>query len=203
MSTVQHEPTVVSFGKDVLDRMVIAVERVRERLLRAAATLDAAGIPYAVIGGNAVAAWVSKVDPAAVRNTADVDLLIDRRDLERVKTAMQTAGFVHRHAAGIDMFLDGPAAKPRDAVHICFAGEFIRPTYAEPAPYLSSTARHESFSVLSLESLVRMKLTSFRDKDRTHLRDMIELGIIDARWPAKYIPELATRLQHLLDTPEN
>src|SRR5436190_24200709 len=80
MSTVQHEPTVVSFGKDVLDRMVIAVERVRERLLRAARALDSAGIPYAVIGGNAVAAWVSKFDPAAVRNTADVDILIDRRD---------------------------------------------------------------------------------------------------------------------------
>ncbi len=39
-----------------LDRMVRAVEKVRERLLRATGALDAAGLPYAVIGGNAVAA---------------------------------------------------------------------------------------------------------------------------------------------------
>ncbi len=47
--------------------MVNAVERVRDRMLRAAAALEKAKIPYAVVGGNAVAAWVSRVDEAAVR----------------------------------------------------------------------------------------------------------------------------------------
>ena len=61
--------------EDLLDRMVRAVEKVRERLHRAASALEAAGIPYAVVGGNAVAAWVATVDEAAVRNTQDVDLL--------------------------------------------------------------------------------------------------------------------------------
>jgi len=46
-----------------------------------------------------------------------------------------------------------------------------------------------------------MKLTSFRDKDRTHLRDMIEVGLIDATWVARFPPPLAERLQLLLDTP--
>jgi hypothetical protein len=69
---------VVSFGEDVLERMVLAVELVRERLKRATSALEAAQVPYAVIGGNAVAAWVSRVDPEAARNTADVDILIDR-----------------------------------------------------------------------------------------------------------------------------
>ena len=40
-----------------------------------AAALNQAGIPYAVVGGNAVASWVATVDAGAVRNTRDVDLL--------------------------------------------------------------------------------------------------------------------------------
>jgi hypothetical protein len=47
-----------------------------------------------------------------------------------------------------------------------------------------------------------MKLTSYRDKDKTHVRDMIGVGLVDATWPARYPPELAARLQHLLDTPD-
>ncbi len=65
-----------------------------------------------------------------------------------------------------------------------------------------ATQRHETFSVLSFEPLVRMKLTSFRDKDKTHLRDLIDVGLIDQSWPAKFQPELAARLQSLLDNPE-
>ncbi len=51
-------------------------------------------------------------------------------------------------------------------------------------------------------SLVRMKLTSFRDKDRMHLRDFLEVGLIDANWIERFSPELAARLQHLVDTPD-
>lgn len=202
MATDPTLPTVVSFGEDVLKRMVLAVELVRERLRRAASALDVAGVPYAVIGGNAVAAWVSRIDPAAARNTIDVDLLVSRSDLERVKSALATVGFVYRHTASIDMFLDGQNGKARDAVHVIFAGEKVRQEYAQPAPDITSVERHEAFNVLSLEALTQMKLTSFRDKDRTHLRDMIDVGLIDASWPKKFSPELAARLQHLLDTPD-
>src|SRR5712692_7855815 len=105
------------------DRMARAVEKVRERLLRAAAALEKAGIPYAVVGGNAVAAWVSRVDEAAVRNTQDVDILLSRADLDAAAAALAQAGFVRRHVMGIEMFLDGPQAKARDAVRVVFAGE--------------------------------------------------------------------------------
>ena len=44
----------VSFDNSMLDRMVLAVERVRDRLKRTASTLQAAGIPYAVVGGSGV-----------------------------------------------------------------------------------------------------------------------------------------------------
>src|SRR5947209_6716672 len=124
----------VPLGEVSWERMIRAVEKVRERLRRAAAALDAAGVPYAVAGGNAVAAWVSRVDEAAVRNTQDVDILIRRADLPAARAALEAAGFVYRHAAGIDMFLDGPGAKARDAVHVVFAGEKVRPEYVEPAP---------------------------------------------------------------------
>src|SRR5882762_3148452 len=111
--------------------MVDAVELVRQRLLKASAALRGAGIAYAVVGGNAVAAWVATVDEAAVRNTQDVDILIRRADFPAAVAALNAAGFVHRHAAGLDLFLDGPAGNPRQAVHVIFASEFVRK--GEPA----------------------------------------------------------------------
>jgi hypothetical protein len=189
------------------DRMIRAVEKVRDRLNRAVAALDAAGIPYGVVGGNAVASWVSRVDEAAVRNTQDVDLLLNRDDLERAKAALVIAGFVYRHVKSIDMFLDGEGAKARDAVHILFADEKVRPNdFAKAASVLETELTQTDWSVpfrvVSLEALVRMKLTSYRDKDRTHLRDLIDVGLVDASWPARYPGELGRRLQALLDTPD-
>jgi hypothetical protein len=185
-----------------LDRMVRAVEKVRERLLRATSALERAGVIYAVAGGNAVSAWVSSVDESAVRNTQDVDILIRREDLPAAKEALEGVGFRYRHAAGIDMFLDGEGAKARDAVHIVFAAEKVRREYLFPAPTLDESSRAPSFRVLTLEALVRMKLTSFRDKDRVHVRDMIGVGLIDESWCNRLPRELAGRLQELLNDPE-
>ena len=189
-------------GLLALDRMERAVEKVRDRLLRSTAALEAAGVPYAVIGGNAVMAWVEQVDEAAVRFTQDVDLVLRRDDLERAKTALEKAGFVHRRSAGIEMFLDGPGAKARDAVHVIFSGEKVRPEYVAPVPDVAESVSFKSYRVLSLEAVVRMKLTSNRRKDQVHLLDMLGVGLIDATWPARYPPELAARLQHLIDTPD-
>ena len=192
----------LTIGDVSWERMIRAVEKVRDRLQRAAAALDRAGIPYAVTGGNAVAAWVSRVDEAAVRNTRDVDILIRRRDFDAVRQALGQAGFVYRHAAGLDTFLDGAGAKARDAVHIVMAGEKVRAEYLLPAPDVTETEATPDFRLLSLDALVRMKLTSFRDKDRMHLRDLIDVGLIDDRWPARLPAELGARLQRLLDDPD-
>lgn len=202
MSISDHSPTVVPLSEELLERMVLAVEKVRDRLLRATAALESAKIPYAVIGGNAVAAWVSKVDPGAARNTVDVDIMVNRADLPAVKTALEGAGFVHYVLMDVHMFLDGPNGRPRDAVHLHFTGEKVKQMYSEPAPTLASLDTHESHKLLALEPLVVMKLTSFRDKDRTHLRDMIEVGIIDDTWLPRLPAELAPRLQELLDDPD-
>jgi hypothetical protein len=194
--------STLRIDEDLLERMVRAVEKVRERLHRAARALEEARIPYAVIGGNAVAAWVATVDESAVRNTQDVDILLRRSDLETAKSALATAGFAYRHVKGIDMFLDGPRAKARDAVHIIFAGERVRSEDPVPAPEVNESEVTGSIRAVALEPLVKMKLTSYRKKDQVHLLDMIEVGLIDETWLPRLPAELAPRLKELLDNPE-
>jgi hypothetical protein len=153
------------------------------------------------VGGNAVAAWVSRVDEAAIRNTRDVDILLRRADLPRAREALEQSGFIYRHAKSIDMFLDGEGAKARDAVHIVFANEKVRESDVVALPDVDDSESGGQFRVVTLAALVKMKLTSYRDKDRTHLRDMIDLELIDEAWRERFPPELASRLQALLDDP--
>lgn len=193
---------VATYAAVSWERMSNAVENVRRRLLRAARALENARVPYAVAGGNAVAAWVSRVDETAVRNTQDVDIVLCRADLPAARAALEQVGFVYRHVASIDMFLDGPDAKARDAVHIVFAAEKVRADYAAPVPDVSESEATETFRLLSLDALVRMKLTSFRDKDRVHLRDLMDVGLVDASWLKKVPAILRPRLQELLDNPQ-
>ncbi len=189
-------------GLAILDRMVSAVDKVRERLLRATAALEEAEVLYAVVGGNAVAAWVARIDEAAVRNTQDVDILLRRSDFAAAGVALARAGFVYRHVAGMDVFLDGSNAKAREAVHVIFAGEKVRPHEALPNPDVAQSVFLPPYKVLSLEALVQIKLTAFRIKDKTHLIDLRDIGLIDTSWAERYPPELAERLQSLLDDPD-
>jgi len=195
-------PGVHLMGDGTLQRMVLAVEKVRDRLKRAATCLESAGIPYAVIGGNAVAAWVSEVDPSAVRNTQDVDILLNRSDLDGAEKALGTAGFVRRDSSGITMFLDGAEARARDAIHVVFAGEKVRPEHPQPAPTLSRVVSGSGHRLLDLELLVGMKLTAFRLKDQVHLQDLASVGLIDHSWPTRFSQPLADRLRQILDNPE-
>jgi len=204
-----HLPKPV-LGPVSWENMARGIEKVRERLLRATAVLESAGVPYAVIGGNAVAAWVSRVDESVVRNTQDVDLLLRRDDLPQAKVALEAAGFVHRSVSilrgkgDMEMFLDGPGAKARDAVHLIFAGEKVTEDSLEPSPLIDEIdpGATEGFRLLRLEALVCMKLTSFRLKDRVHLLDMMETGQLDASWLDRVPASLRGRLQELLDNPE-
>src|SRR3954470_23956856 len=102
----QWTAKTVSMSVEILDRMERAVAKVRERLLRATRALNEAGIPYAVVGGNAVASWVATVDEGAVRNTRDVDLLVRRNDLLAITDALQRAGFVAGTLLDVVMFRD-------------------------------------------------------------------------------------------------
>ncbi len=187
---------------DILERMARAVNEVQLRLHRAAQALEAAKVPYAVIGGNAVAAWVAKIDEGAVRNTRDVDILIRRDDLEAAKAAMDVIGFEYAFTSGVHLFFERPGGKPSEGVHLLFAGEKVKPTDPVPCPEMSESVRGAAFQVLTLEALVRMKLVAFRRKDQVHLQDMIRLGLLDATWPEKFPDVLAARLREILADPD-
>jgi hypothetical protein len=188
-------------GQAMWARMERAVEKVQQRLKRATAVLEQAGIPYAVVGGNAVRIWVAQVDEAAVRTTREVDVLLRRDDLDRAVAAMEAAGFTYCHAANLTMFLESPESSARDAVHIVFSGEMVRAGDPEANPDVEPFEVAEDFRTLPLERLVRMKLNSFRLKDRVHLLDMLDAGLIDASWPARFPETLGQRLQGLIDNP--
>lgn len=188
-------------GMMSLDRMALAVANVRERLERATAALKSAGIDYAVIGGNAVFLWVEAYGEGGERNTPNVDFLISRADLAPAAAALERVGFV-----GVtdrpDLFLDGPNGSPRTRLRLLFAQEQVRESDLLPNPGCREVVRLGAFAVLPLESLVQTKLVAYRIVDRVHLRDLLDMGLIDAAWTQRYPPELAERLQTLVDTPD-
>ena len=65
--------------------------------------------------------------------------------------------------------VDETAVRNTQAVDIVL----LRAHYPEAVPDVSESEKTEAFYLLSLDALVRMKLTSFRDKGRVHLRDLM------------------------------
>lgn len=187
-------------GEELWNRMERAVEKVNERLRKTVGILEAAGVPYAVVGGHAVRAWVAQVDEAALRTTRDVDILVRPHDLPAVIAAMTAAGFYHRQTMGLDMFVEHPDASARDAVHVLLCGNVERGGGVNPD--IEPVVRANDFQTVALETLVCMKLNANRRKDQVHLLDMISLGLIDASWLARLPENLQPRLQALLDDPD-
>ena len=181
-------------------RMINAVEAVKERACRAAAALEQAGIPYAVAGGNAVAAWVARVDEDAVRNTNDVDILVRRSDFDAIKQALEGVGFEYHFVNGVERFIDGPDGKPSRGVHLLFANEKVKDSYPVPTADVTESVPAQSYVVVTLEALVRMN--AYRRKDQVHLQDLLDVGLIDQSWCSRLCPQHAERLQQLIDTPD-
>lgn len=176
----------------------MAMERVEQRLRKVTSALDAAGVPYAVVGGNAVAAWVATADPGATRTTKDVDLLVNRADVERVSTVMTRLGFQREDMRSITLFIDPAEPNRKTGVHLVWAGERVRPSYGVPAPTTDEAVRGpEGFLVLSLSALVRMKLTSLRNIDRVHVEDLLRVGLIDAPVRAELPSVLRAKLEEI------
>jgi hypothetical protein len=59
-----------------------------------------------------------------------------------------------------------------------------------------------NFPVIALESLVLMELMSNGRKDQVHVQDLIGVALVDGTWLTKLPPELASRLQHIMATPD-
>jgi hypothetical protein len=90
------------------------VERISDVATRIAAALEKAGLSYRVSGGFAIFNYVDQIDPLKARLTRDVDMMVDRRDLERIAKAVESCGFQYRHVAGVDMLLDASEPKARN-----------------------------------------------------------------------------------------
>lgn len=176
---------------------------IRNRLMRITTFFNQHQIPYAIVGGNAVAAHMSQVNLTRVRGTKDVDIMIRRSDLSRIIDAAKDAGFYHAKAAGIDMFRDGPKASARDSVHIIFENEKVRPEEPVANPSIDDSILHpDGYRVLGLKGVVQIKLTAFRIHDRTHLIDLLQEKLIDESWTQFYPAPLSDRLRELCEMPE-
>ena len=202
MDPEKIESLVREQGPYVFDRMFGAMEKVRERMERACKALADAQVPYAVVGGNAVAAWVATRDEGAVRNTRDVDILLAGEDADAATIALTQVGFRREFSMNFTMFLDGEKGRPSEAIHVIWAGQKVRDDYLIAAPTVDQSREIEGKKIVDLLELLRMKLVSNRDKDRVHVRDMIGVGLIDEQWLPKLEPLLAERLQALLDDPD-
>lgn len=179
-----------------------AVEKVRERLLRTCRALESANVPNIVIGGNAVAVWVATKDEGAVRNTKNVDILLNRADLSRAAEAMSAAGFDQAEVDGETMFLDRTDATPSRGVHVAYAGEKFKPHNPYPAPSIVKGIRcADGVDAIMLRELLVMKLMGFRNIDRVHVREMIKVDLIDDDL-ANQVPDvLRPRLEEIRADP--
>ena len=190
MESSSSKPHLIREETSVFARAYGAMEKVKERLDRCCRALESANVPYAVIGGNAVAAWVATVDDGAVRSTRDVDLLMRAEDLPQATETLTAVGFIRDQVMNVTVFLDGPDGKPSQGIHILLAGKKVKDNYASAAPTIDQFATIDDKKVIRLVELVGMKLNSYRRKDQTHLLDMIGVGLIDQSWPAKFEPSL-------------
>jgi hypothetical protein len=184
---------------DLWQRYLTAVNEITNRMHRIVRALNDGGVPYALVGGQAVAAWVATKDPAAVRTTKGVDILLRRQDLPKARSAATAAGFEYFEVTGIGMFLEGTDPNPRKAVHLLWAAEKVRPDYPLASPTIEERELlAPGMQVVALAGLVRMKLMSNRDQDRVHLRDLIGIGLIGRDVLPTLPSELAQRLEPLL-----
>jgi hypothetical protein len=179
------------------------MDRVGRLLKTVTAALDDAGVPYAVIGGNAVATWVGRRDVGAIRATKDVDLLLRRDDLDRAEQAIKSTGMILDEVLGVPVFLDANNPLPSQGVHIIVAKEKVRETSKYVAPDVSDAERaDEGFLVLDLRSLVIMKLEANRRHDQVHMEDLLRVGLIDAELARGLPDDLRERLRYIRDTME-
>jgi hypothetical protein len=195
-------PALTVVGDQLWRRIGESMDRVELRLRKAVSILESTSIPFAIVGGNAVRVWVAQVDPGAVRATNDVDILIRPEDLDQLKQVMAENGYHYRKAAGLDMFLEGKEDSVRYAIRIVLANRMVKQDDFEPNPDVEPFEYGDGIRNLPLERLVRMQLNSFRLKDRVHLLDMIEVGIVDEAWITKFPKPLSDRLQSLMDNPD-
>ena len=155
---------------------------------------SSAGLEYRVVGGLATYLYVEEAAPDAGRLTKDIDIAVQRSDLEKIAKAVEPFGLRYRHVAGVDMLVQAGEPSARRAVHMIFTGEKVRQEYTEPVPGLGPGRTIRGIRLVSLADLVRMKLTSFRASDEAHINDLDEARLITPEIEAGLSTTLHERL---------
>jgi hypothetical protein len=128
---------------------------------------------------------------------------VNRRDLEKIKQTAARQGFRFRHAAGVDMLIYGNTDSARNAIRLVFSGEKILSSYSAPTPAIEperKLVQGKEVMVIPVIDLVRMKLTSNRDKDRVHIRSTDAAGLLTPEVENHLSPEFLLSLQHIRET---
>ncbi len=185
--------------KNFWERHLMAIDELAKRLERVTGAFQKKKVPYALIGGQAVNMWIATKDKGGGRQTKDIDILLERSTVPLARAAALTTGLDYFESLGVGMFLEQADPNPRTGIHIVWADEKVRPDNLLPAPGMDQRVELlPGTFVVSLAALIGMKLTANREHDRVHLRDMIDVGLIDRGMTDGLPAELAGRLDSLL-----
>jgi hypothetical protein len=143
-----------------------------ETMRRLAQRLEAEGIPYAVIGGMALAAH------GYVRMTLNVDILLTPEGLARFREKLVGKGYVADFPGAAKSFND---TESNIKVEIITAGEFPGDGLPKPVAFPDpedQTIEEDSVRVITLEKLIELKLASgisatHRMRDLADVQDLI------------------------------
>jgi len=151
-----------------------------ESARRATSELSGAGIPHRVVGGVAVFLHVDQVEPIAARLTPDVDLAVQADNVAAASRVLESLGYVNDGSLFRDLF------NPRiwHAVHLI----------CESVPTSEPVRTKEGIIIAPVADLVRMKLTSFRLKDKVHIQDLDGVGLITPKIEQSLSEPLRERL---------
>ena len=187
----------------IWERYLMAMDAVTDRLNRITTAFTDMGVPFALVGGQAVALWrlQPKTRPRSELQEDCGRILLQRADLLRKrKRPLSKPRLDYVEVVDVGMFLERTDPNPRHGVHLVWADEKVKADDALPTPKIDEREELEpGKSVVSLAGLVRMKLTANRDQDRVHLRDMIGVGLIDRSLLHGLPTVLAARLDVLLN----
>jgi hypothetical protein len=142
--------------------------------------LREAGVSFEIVGGVAVNSHILPLHRSRSFVTRDIDVLLDRNDLERAAKAAEPLGYRAKKMMG-GYTLIRLEQELAEAVHLLFAGEKSKSTHLLPYPRLHPEERDFlgiSVPIAPRRDLLQMELTSFRPKDLVHLEILDEAGLI-------------------------
>lgn len=198
-STIENKTMIQSNPISAFQQHERLMGELEQRMRRIVGALNAAGIRYAVIGGQAMIAWVSTIDPDAARTTKDIDLLVNEADIDAIASVAQTVGLKYEFSYGIPMLVEIDNPSPKRGVHFLWANQKVKPHDPHPTPAVEASVWFQDVPVVALPELIKLKLMANRDHDRAHIRDLIDLGLVGREMLAQLPADLAAKLAWFLD----